>query len=407
MRPAIALAFVLVCNLPSAARAQAASQPRAPEDVGTVTGHILCSDTQRPARLAEVRLVPVGITAAPAKSNPMDDEAVLGSRLPPVQTDMSGAFTVHNVHPGTYYLRVDYTGYLTPLLGFTRDQLAHPTAEMRQRMASELQTITVAPHATTRADATIPRGASISGTVLYDDGSPAAGINLSLFRLNAKGEFKDEFQAFSRFYRSTDDHGRFHIDSLPADSFVLAANFSISETSITTMPMPNGGSGTMQMNIQKVLFSLPLYSGSALRLRDAAVIKTDAGQETPSVDLTLPLSKLHSVSGTLVTKSGHTINAGKVALLYADTREELTNVPINRDDNQFHFLYVPEGNYVLAVQEAKDVTQVEVPNPAGSNPKMHLEDKTVNTYGTTEQPLVLEGEQPSVLVTVPEKSATP
>jgi hypothetical protein len=403
MRLALHLVFVLGLT----ASAQAVSQTHAPEDVGTVTGHVLCSDTQRPARLAEIRLVPVGVTAAPAKSNPMDDDAALGGRLPPVQTDMSGGFTVQNVHAGTYYLRVDYTGYLTPLLGFTRDQLAHPTAEMRQRMASELQTVTVAPHVTTRADATIPRGASISGTVLYDDGSPAAGVNLSLFRRNAKGEFKDEFQAFSRFYRSTDDHGRFHIDSLPADSFVLAANFSISETSITTMPMPNGGSGTMQMNIQKVLFSLPLYSGSALRLRDAAVIKTDAGQETPSVDLTLPLSKLHSVSGTLVTKSGHTINAGKVALLYADTREELTNVPINRDDNQFHFLYVPEGNYVLAVQEAKDVTQVEVPNPAGSNPKMHLEDKTVNTYGTTEQPLVLEGEQPSVLVTVPEKSATP
>ncbi len=403
MRPALPFVVALLFTASGVAGAQAVSQTgtqmRAPEDVGTVTGHILCSDTQRPARLAEVRLVPAGITAAPAKSNALEDDAALGGRLPPVQTDMSGAFTVHNVHPGTYYL--------TPLLGFTRDQLAHPTPELQQRIANELQTVTVAPHATTRADATIPRGASISGTVLYDDGSPAAGVGLSLFRRNAKGEFKEEFQAFNSFFRRTDDHGRFHIDSLPADSFVLAANFSISESSIMTMPMPSGGGGTMQMNVQKVLFSLPLYSGSALRLRDAVVIKTDAGQETPSVDLTLPLSKLHSVSGTLVTKSGHTINAGKVALLYADTREELTNVPINRDDNQFHFLYVPEGNYVLAVQEAKDVTQVDVPNPPGSNPKTHLEDKTLHTYGTTEQPLVLEGEQPSVLVTVPEKSETP
>ena len=37
--------------------AQSQSTPR-PEDLGTVTGHITCADTQRPARLASVRLIP-------------------------------------------------------------------------------------------------------------------------------------------------------------------------------------------------------------------------------------------------------------------------------------------------------------------------------------------------------------
>jgi hypothetical protein len=353
-----------------------AAQTRPTEDVGTVTGHILCSDTQRPARLAEVRLVPTSITASP-KVDAYQDLSALGGNLPPVQTDMSGAFTVHNVHPGTYYLRVDYPGYLTSMLSFTRNQLAHPTPDIQKRIASELQ-------------------------VLYDDGSPAVGLGLSLYRRNDKGEFKEDFGSY-RFNLTTDDRGHYHIDSLPADSFVLSANFSINESTVTTMPTP-GGNGTMQVNIQKTLFSLPLYSGSVLRRRDATVIKTDAGQETPAVDLTMPLSKLHSVSGTVITQGGHTVNAGKVALLYADTREELTNTPISRDDNQFHFLYVPEGNYILAVKEASDVTQIEVANPPGTTPRMRMEDKTLRIYGTTEQPLTIEGEMPSVFVTVPNKA---
>jgi hypothetical protein len=396
MRPVHALAVPLFLA------AAITAQTPAITDSGSVSGHILCADTQRPARLAEVRLVPTGITAA-TKPNYFEDLAALGNRVPPVQTDMSGNYTIHNVRPGTYYLRVDYTGYLTPILRFSRDQLAHPGPETQQHIAAELQIVNVAPRATAHADATILRGAAIAGTVTYDDGSPAVGLGISLYQRNTKGEFKEEFP-IPGLGASTDDKGRYRIDSLPADSFVIAANFSISESVITTMPNP-AGSGTMEMNIQKTLFSLPLYSGNALRLHDATIIKTDEGQDAPNTDLTLPLSKLHGVSGTVTAKDGHAMSAGTVALLYADTREELTNVPIGRDDGRFNFLYVPEGNYILAVQKAEDITQVQVPNPAGSNPKFHLEDKTLHTYGTAEQPLSVQGDAPSVLAIVPDKNA--
>jgi hypothetical protein len=400
MRPVLALAAPLFLALTATAQT-----PAAP-DAGSVTGHILCGDTQRPARLAEVRLVPTSITAA-AKPNYFEDLAVLGNNIPPVQTDMSGEYTVRNVRPGTYYLRVDYTGYLTPILGFTRDQLAHPTPEIQQRVATQLQVIPVAPHAATRADVTIARGAAIFGTITYDDGSPAVGLGLALYQRDAKGEFKTEFPV-AGLGSSTDGHGHYRFDSLPSDSFVVAANFSINELTVTTLPNLVGA-GTMQMNLQKVIFSLPLYSGSALRLHDAIVIKTDQGQDAPSTDLVLPLSKLHRVSGTVTTKGGHTVSSGKVALLYADTREELTNVPISREDGRFNFLYVPEGDYILAVQKAEDVVQIEIPNPPGSTPKNRLEDKTTHTYGTAEQPIKVEGELPSILAIVPEKAvaATP
>ena len=211
------------------------SRPTQPEDLGTVSGHITCSDTQRPARLAQVRLVPVTITA-PAKSNVFEDNAALGGGLAPVQTDLSGAFTVRGVKPGQYYLRVDYAGYITPLLGFSRDQLAKPTPDIQQRMTNELQVVSVTPHATTQADAAISRGAAISGTVSYDDGSPAIGVRVRLFRRNAKGEFKNEYQP-SGPSPETDDHGHFREDALPPGDYVVAAELTMSETGMSTMPM--------------------------------------------------------------------------------------------------------------------------------------------------------------------------
>ena len=66
------------------------------------------------------------------------------------------------------------------------------------------------------------RGAAIAGTVTYDDGSPAIGIRVVLLHRNAKGEFKDEYQP-SRFVPPTDDHGRYRVDALPPDDYIVKA----------------------------------------------------------------------------------------------------------------------------------------------------------------------------------------
>lgn len=381
--------------------------PATVEETGTVTGQVLCGDSQRPARLASVRLVPTSIAAADptAKPNAFADSQAMGSSIPPVQTDMNGMFTARNVKPGSYFLRVEYEGYLTPMLSFTREQLAHPTPDVRQRIASELQVITVAPHATTKADTTIQRGAVVSGTVLYDDGSPAVGVPVMIFRRNSKGEFKDQFN--SGLYNSpTDDRGRFRIDSLPNGDFVLQAEFSMSESVYTTMPSPAGmGGGTVELHMQKTIFSLPVFSGSALRLRDAKPVTLQAGAESPSNDLTMPLSKLHDVSGSVLSPGGSVVNAGKVKLLYADNREELTEAPVSRADGQFHFPYIPEGDYILSVEDPKDVTEIQVPNAKGITPAFHSEDKTVRHYGPAEQPLMVSSDMQSVLVKVTELKA--
>lgn len=396
-------ATALFLLLPPLALAQSPT-PR-PEDLGTVTGHITCADTQRPARLADVRLVPVATTTS--KQDPHDTETSYGGNLPAVQTDLSGGYIIRNVRPGQYYLRADLVGYVAPLLNFTRADLAKPTPEIQQRIQQELQLLTVAPHSTLDLNTTLQRGAAISGTIAFDDGSPATGMSVFVLRRNAKGDFRDHVQVGSGgWVANTDGHGNYRFDSLPPGEYAVEADLTLSTQNLSSMPMPAGG--TMEMVVTKYLFSLPVYSGSVIRRQNATPLTLQAGQDSTGVDITIPISTLHDVSGSLTAKDGHILNAGKVQLLFADDRSQFAEVDISSDDNQFHFPYVPEGNYILAVSDARDVAHVEVPNAPGATPRTHTEDHTIHTYGTAEQPLTVQTDLQSVSVIVPDKpSATP
>jgi hypothetical protein len=393
-------AAALLLLLPTLSLAQS---PR-PEDLGTVTGHITCADTQRPARLSEVRLVAANITPKTAK--PTDDNDVaFGNNLPAVQTDLTGGYTIRNVHPGQYYLRVDLPGYITPLLNFTRDDLAKPTPEIQQRIQNDLQRLTIAPHSTLTADVTLRRGASISGSVLYDDGSPAINLHVRLLGRDPKGIFAQEVQLNSPWgIGNTDAHGHYCFDSLPEGQYAVEADLTLTSQDTSRMPMPNGT--TVDMTVVKILFSLPVYSGSVIRRKDAAPVKLSAGQEASDVDITIPISQLHDVSGSLLAKDGHALNGGKVQLLFADDRSQFAEVDLNNESGLFDFAYVPDGNYILSVTEAKDVGSVEVPNPPGASPRTHTEHPTLHTYGTTEQPLAVQTDLQSLNITVPDKTTT-
>lgn len=399
------LLCVAAC-IAASSRAQTSSAPP-PDAPGTVTGHILCGDTQRPARVAEVRLVPVPDgkpaskeTGAAAKA--ADERSVPGDSTPPVETDMSGEFTIGNVKPGRYYLRADLQGYVSPLLRYSSKELREQTPAVAESLAREVQILTVRSKETTQTDLTLLRGGTIDGTVIYDDGTPAIGLGVGLMQKNSAGKLVNV--SLSHFYGGADDHGHYHFDSLPAGDYVVQATLALTEHSFTTMPMPTGGEGTMFINFSKSVFSLPVYSGNALRQRDAVAVKLEAGAQAGNQDITIPLSKLHRVSGAVLAKDGHNLNSAKVALLQADDRSEVTDGEISREDNQFHFPYVPEGNYILKVDEARDVTDVEIPNAPGVTPKFRTQQKTVRSYAGTEQPLMVESDIMSVLATVAPQS---
>ena len=404
------LCGMLAIGLSAGMRAQAVGQTSAnttvAQEPGYATGHITCGDTQRPARVAKVRFLPLpaaiadhpGHPKAPIKTSSVQAEQDFGVSINPVETDMDGNFVVRNLKPGRYIVRVDMGGYLTPLLSFSAEDLGQPDEATRARMHRDLEIVDIRSRAETRVDVTLQRGATLAGTVSFDDGSPAIGLGTELLEKNAKGEWVEAKLSGIRF-GSTDGRGRYQIDAVPPGSYLVRANLSLNEHSFAVMQMPTNGT-EMHVSMTKTIFSLPVFSGSALRERDATPIKVEGSGVYDGNDISLPISKLHRVSGALLAGDGHPLNGGKVILRYPDDHSEVASVSVSKEDRQFHFPYVPEGTYTLAVEDARDVTEVEVPNAPGVTPKMRVEEKTLRRYEKVEQPLVVQSDVEGVLATV-------
>ena len=387
-------AIALALLLPTLASAQAPA-PHS-EDLGTVTGHIMCADTQRPARLAEVTLLSISALVA----------YDLGYQIPSVgsgvnglvvHTDLAGAYTIADVPPGQYYLSVQLPGYATPLWAFTTAELKSPTPEIQQRIQRELQLVTVAPNATLQADAIIHRGGSISGSVTFDDGAPAVAVRVVLLHRDAKGKLQ---QLRNGAMAITNSRGHFSIESLLPGDYVM-------ETSLVTFDQGHGEvltNGTMKtIPMEMATSSLPVYSGNVYRQKDAAFIKVDAGEDITDADISIPLGQLHEVSGTLVANDGHPVT-GQIQLLDPDTREQIANT-WSQEGGAFHFLHVPEGSYIVKVTDGKDLGPEDV-RYASDHKTAVTSRPTLHTYSSLEQPLIVQTDIQSLVLTVPDKPAT-
>lgn len=117
--------FALISSAFAFGHLSFAQQPSSIVPGGTVTGHVVCGDTQRPARFAGVRLfgVPKEIVAAPKLDGNADAKqvaalmkAALGSmNLVSTETGLDGGFTANNVAPGDYYVFASVAGYVQPM----------------------------------------------------------------------------------------------------------------------------------------------------------------------------------------------------------------------------------------------------------------------------------------------------
>ena len=378
-----------------------------PKPVGNVQGHVLCADTQRPARLAEIKLVKVPSADArgEVKTANFSDAAPSGNS---VETSLDGSYTLANVAPGDYYLVVDKPGYLIPLGGFSAKELATPGKDMQERLAkAAVHTITVRPGQATVEDVVLERGASVSGTVLYDDGSPASNIAIKVLTLDAKGKWVPVDNSRYRglpAYIGTDDDGRYRITGLPAGEYATEADLTLADHNFSSGPMPNNPGGTIEIRMDRTRFSLPIYSGDVLRKPEAKSYSLGSGEARAGSDLVFPLAKLHKVGGQVLAHDGHPLNGGKVTLLFPDDNSELTDTSIQEEARVFELNFVPEGDFTLKVTAAADVTKIQVPNAPGYTPRFHEETKTLKTYGDTEQPLTVKGDTSDIVVTMPAQS---
>jgi hypothetical protein len=123
--------------------------------------------------------------------------------------------------------------------------------------------------------------------------------------------------------------------------------------------------------------------GNTFRKKEAKTVKVQAGETVSGMDIEIPLSGLHTVSGTVtVLADGHSPNHATLRLLYADDREPARETAL-LDDGSFSFEYVPGAKYILQVSGAGDAVQkTSEPASTGSDatkpaPEVHYADKEI------------------------------
>jgi hypothetical protein len=420
-RSACAATCLAILGLATIASAQTRTPIAAPpEPTGTVTGHVFCSDTNQPARFAHVSLEaipdppkdPNPAAGASSKPKSPSPSAAVSLSGPPssvsVETTLDGSFTLTKVKPGNYYVVVEKDGYIKPRDIFTKKQIEDPSPEMRALIASALPRVTVQSSHTEQAEVRLERGAAISGTILYDDGSPAAELSIKLLHKDATGKWVPLNASHFKQSPSTDDRGYFRVPSLLADDYMIEADLNLTDSKTFTNEADDEGH-TMQFEMQNGIFSLSFYGAGFARLSQATGVKLHSGQELTGQDMTVPIAKLHKLTGRVAAgRDAHLVNAAKIALITRDDNKELSTAEISRDDGLFHFEFIPDGDYLLRVTNARDVVWDPPSPPTAAAPTMILspfggqdKERVLATYGTVDQPLLFSGDTLGVTVTIP------
>lgn len=398
--------LLLACFAGTAfAQQTAASGP--PQGFGQVSGRVFCNDTGLPARFASVQLLaehpattplfnPATIGKHPdfAKLMASAMETMMkGSHLGSV-TALDGTFSLNQVPPGTYYVIAQLPGYVSPVSGIS--QMARMKADSATVSAVEsvAQKVEVQAGQSTFVNVSLKRGGVITGTVQYDDGSPAPGVTLGLVTRGKDGKWAQ--LSTSMVPVSTDDRGQFRFYGLSAGDYAVKATLPVTQAMVGLGP----SSLAMHMDLGDALV---VYSGGAMRDKDIQPIELSDGQEVDGVTVTFPIHGLFTVGGTVEAKSdGHAVSLGTVELEYSDSKETIRSAMIQADGT-FQMNYVPQGSYVLKVTSAGDSAPG---GDAGEGPLAALLSgkKPVKEYGTAELPVNLSSDATGLVVQVPDKT---
>jgi len=364
---------------------------------GTVTGHVTCSDTQRPARFATVLLyaVPSNVTAPVQAADGADEAQVMAAvkanmagfnntSFVQTQTDEDGAFDATGVAPGDYYVFASVPGYEQPM---NVVKAAIEAGADPHKPLPGVPTVHVAADRESLADISIDRGAAISGKVVWEDGSPVTKANVLVVAAKGEKPLPPQYSMIvmgslgaGGLVAITDDLGHFRIAGLaPGDYFVKVMLQTQSQFS-----MQKG-----RMNFSHILAAKPLmiFAPAAFHQAGARVVTLTAGQALDDEEVTINLTGLHSVSGRIASaEDHHGINSGSVTLTDANDKNFSRSASLNADGS-FTVTFVPPGTYNLKVEDAADT----VPSARKSKGGLlnFASDDTVRSYDDAKQQLIV------------------
>jgi Carboxypeptidase regulatory-like domain len=373
-------------GLSALAMVSVAQQPASATGTGTVTGRVTLGDTERPARFATVALygVPAEVTATPKPDPDASDEAKMKAmttafqnigktNMVQAQTGADGAYVATDVAPGDYYVFGSASGYVSPMNQV--QAIFEAGADLKKPLPGVQIVHVVADHPST-ADVTIARGAAISGVISWDDGSPVTG---AIFTVTPeKGDAKPPSQfgmlAMASLLSAlsiSDDLGHYRISGLAPGNYIVTAT-------LRTGGQSGLGAG---MNLAKAMAVTPMivYAPSAFHKADAKPVTLTAGEDLRDQAMTLNLSGMHSVSGTIASaEDHHGINQATVKLQDGADKEFVRSASVDAAGN-FTVTFLPPGTYTMKVSDAEDTE----PKPKTDKDKASLfgsGQKTIRSY---------------------------
>jgi hypothetical protein len=319
--------------------------------------------------------------------------AMKGSNLSTV-TGIDGTFSLDKVPPGTYYVIPQLPGYRSPVSGFSARELMKSDTATLTAVEAAAQKIVVQPGAQTSVTVEMERGATLSGTIHYDDGSAAPGVTPTLMIEDKDGKWK-ELGSPGSLATITDDRGQFRFYGLAPGKYAVKATLPVTQAVIGVGPH----SLALHMNMGDALV---VYSGGALRERDIRPIEVGDGEQHAGVEVTFPINGLHAISGSVTAKSdNHAVNAGTVELQDPGTKATIRMTMIG-EDGTFHFNYVPEGSYLVKVTSAADTEpRAGADGGAGLFGQL-MNSKVLHEYGTAEMQISVTGDVNGLSLQVPD-----
>lgn len=333
-------------------------RPKKPDlTLGRISGIVLCADTGKPARFAEVTL-----TAAPTTNEAFEQTTPL-SDSETAMTDLDGRFVMEAVKPGRYFAFASQEGYLDPARGLDLNRLEklandHERAlDALKQWKAYMVEVPVAAHRTTGVTITIEPAAEIEGTVTYDDGSPAIGMHFELFRKTIDNNWTNvglgRMDGWT-LQEVSDRRGRYRLENLIGGEYIVCAL------------IPSGWEDEAPR----------VCTGNVFRKQDARTVHVPSTGVQQGADIVIPLTGMHSISGTVTAVlDGHPLTTGKVQLLYADDRALARETDMDVD-GYFVFRYVPNGEYILQVTEVSETDSESVEDPETHKKReIHYADK--------------------------------
>jgi hypothetical protein len=327
-----------------------AAGAQTPAGTGVIAGTLVSADGGRPIRGGRVSLTGVGSAASSMGRS--------------VTTDSLGAFSFTELPSGAYNLTASRPGYLDVVYGQRRPGTGRPGTPIQLADGQRLDRISLQ----------IPRGGAISGTVRDEQGEPAFGQQVRVFKYVLRS---GERALQGAGQTMTDDRGVFRVGVLSPGEYLVSAfprdtmrDMAQEElmAAAETIAVTARAAGDEQalVNLKEQIARArdfqpiddtgegyaPVYYPGTTQLAGAQPVLIEVGQERSGVDLQLQLVRTARISGLVTTAEGTSLQGltgVQVTLIDADQLVPGASVRSVRPgaDGRFVFGAVPPGHYAV------------------------------------------------------------